>query len=134
MGRIVVVDDEETILEALEALLSPHEVVTFTDPKRALAYIEETDEVDVLITDLRLGLGTFNGFMLSAEVKRLKPDVKILLLSGYIDENSEEDRELASPFTDTLMSKPFEPERLLRTVERLCNGECRSTAEEQRAN
>jgi DNA-binding NtrC family response regulator len=82
--RILIVDDDTLLLEALERGLQFHglEVVaqgTFESARRAL----RSESFDALLTDVRLG--AFNGLHLAVEARNMHPDMRIIVFSGFDD-------------------------------------------------
>lgn len=102
---IVLVDDEDDIIETIGPYLqSQYKIATFKNGDNAIKFIRQ-NKVKLLITDLRMpGL---NGFMLIDEAKMLNDDLKIILISGFIDTNSKEERDLYRKYTPWCLSKPF---------------------------
>lgn len=90
MYRIMLVDDEENILNALRRVLSsnPGEwddtllVETFTEPEEALRRARHT-AFDLVMSDYRMP--RMNGVEFLKEFKRMQPNVGRLILSGYAD-------------------------------------------------
>ena len=80
---VLVVDDEPPLARALEhSLGSEFEVLAITTPEAALEVLEERD-VALVLSDQRLpGLG---GVELLAEVRRRRPDVVGVLITGHAD-------------------------------------------------
>ncbi len=78
---ILCVDREETALYFRRLVLEQHgyRVLTAESAQRALEIFLHQD-VDLVISDLQLGRDA--GETLSAEIKRLRPSVPVLLLSG----------------------------------------------------
>jgi DNA-binding NtrC family response regulator len=81
---IFVVDDEATLLELAEAILSPlgYEVRTFTDPELALKEFE-TVRPALVMTDY--WMPRMSGMDLIRECRRLNPGQKAVLISGTVD-------------------------------------------------
>jgi PAS domain S-box-containing protein len=82
--RILVVDDEEAILRVaartLEAL--GFVVLRYADPRRAIEAIERNPaELDCLLTDA--SMPGMSGIDFAASVRGLRPDVPIVVMSGY---------------------------------------------------
>jgi two-component system, cell cycle sensor histidine kinase and response regulator CckA len=71
-GRILVIDDEETLLEIISDTLSEHEVVCTSKPKEALRLIEVGERFDVIFCDLMMPQMT--GMDLYEAILRLRPD------------------------------------------------------------
>ena len=82
MGRILVLDDVLDAGVMIRQILKRrnHEVEVFTDEADALAHIA-AHPVDLAIIDIRLKkmLGT----EVLAEMKRISPSTKVLMLTGY---------------------------------------------------
>lgn len=83
-GDVLFVDDDEQVVEvAIELLKSLGYVVTgFSSSRKALAhFMENPTSFDLLITDLTMpGL---TGVELCAEVKKIAPDLPVILCTGY---------------------------------------------------
>jgi PAS domain S-box-containing protein len=53
-ARVHIIDDEPRVARAIARMLSPHDVVVFTDPEDALRAIEQGDVPDVILCDLMM--------------------------------------------------------------------------------
>ncbi len=84
MQRILFIDDEINILNALKRLLhhESFEIETTTSPEEALKMISQQDYA-VVVSDQRMP--GMEGTQLLAEVRRLSPDTVRILLTGYAD-------------------------------------------------
>ena len=84
---VLLVDDEENIIRALQRTLSRIgvDIVSATSAREAL-YILENTEVDVVISDMRMP--EMNGADFLAEVAQLYPDTLRYILTGYSDMES----------------------------------------------
>ena len=116
--RILLVDDDPTILEWLEAFLSiyGYTVVCAPDAADALAlYERERGDFDLLFTDVTLP--KTSGVELAEQISNLRPEMPILIGSGYMNE------EAFSLMTDSkrypFMSKPYMTDELLKTIKQL---------------
>jgi len=96
MSRILIVDDEESILKSLKRLLRAApctygnktfslEVTTFVSPAAALEHAEK-EEYDLFISDYRMP--AMDGIEFLKAAKALQPDAARLILSGYADLNA----------------------------------------------
>jgi DNA-binding NtrC family response regulator len=83
-GKIMLVDDEENVLNALNRCLRREvaELVVFPDPSEALEYLKE-NEVDVIVSDHRMP--NMSGVEFLIKVRKLYPDIVRVLLTGYAD-------------------------------------------------
>jgi two-component system nitrogen regulation response regulator NtrX len=112
--RILVVDDEPSILLEIAGALKRHyDVLTATNAEDAERILAE-ERVDLLMTDLRLP--GKDGLALLEAAKAAIPDLPVVLLSGHgtIEEAVKAIRLGAADF----LEKPFGPERLQVTAER----------------
>lgn len=87
--RILVVDDEASIRELLVKTLSlaEYEVDTAADGDSALARLRDTaNRCDLAIVDLKMP--GMDGLMLIRQVKRLRPDLPVIIITGFSTEVS----------------------------------------------
>jgi signal transduction histidine kinase len=83
-GTILVVEDDHDVLgvtaESLREL--GYQVVTAVDAARALEILRGDQPIDLLFSDVIIPGGT-NGAQLAVTARRVRPDLKVLLTSGY---------------------------------------------------
>ncbi len=125
-GRILLVDDDPDLLSSLSDLLQPegYEVAVangIASARRTAAAFEP----DVALLDIKLGPD--NGIELIAVLKRQRPDLACVIMTGYADTESAV-RALREGAEDFL-SKPVDPWSLLRTLNR-----CRQHQKMERKN
>jgi excisionase family DNA binding protein len=88
--RILVVDDEPSIREMLSktlGLVSEYDVETVPDGPAALDRIRETSgNYDLMIADLMMP--GMDGLTLIRQVKRTKPDLPVIIITGFSSESS----------------------------------------------
>ena len=84
-GRLLVVEDDEAVLAVTLEMLSElgYEVATACDAASALARLESGEPVDLLFSDVVMP-GGCNGAELAQRARALRPDLKVLLSSGYV--------------------------------------------------
>ena len=88
-GTILVVDDNKSILAAVEILLRTMfaRIITITNPNR-IRQILSDEQVDVVLLDMNFSAGINSGneglFWLS-EIKKQKPSVQVVLFTAYAD-------------------------------------------------
>ena len=88
--RVIYVDDEEALAFLAKRMLSRmgHSVEVFTDPKQALArFRAHPQDYDIVVTDLTMP--GMSGFDLSREVLATRPDIAVLLTTGYVRDGDE---------------------------------------------
>jgi two-component system, cell cycle sensor histidine kinase and response regulator CckA len=83
MTTILIVDDEPVILDVFRRFLENdvRRLVLAGSVREALARAEEAGEIDVALVDKNLGDGS--GLDVARALKRLKPDVEVILVTGY---------------------------------------------------
>ena len=109
---ILVVDDEEFILEtAREALFDAgYRVHTASGGREALQRVEE-DEIDVVVTDLRMP--EMDGFTLIRTLRARYANLPIVAASGVADGRTDEALEAGA---QAFLAKPFSAETLQATL------------------
>jgi DNA-binding NtrC family response regulator len=82
--RILLVDDEQNVLNALRRTLlgEPYEVDTVCDPTEALVLVNAGD-YDLILSDYRMP--KLDGVRLLRSIKNLRPDSIRIILSAYTD-------------------------------------------------
>ncbi len=88
-GKILVVDDNKSILSAVEILLQDEfdEVVTISNPNQLPTLIEYTD-FDLILLDMNFsaGVNTGNeGLYWLSRIKEIKPELEVILFTAYGD-------------------------------------------------
>ena len=79
------------------------------DGAEALTILQKDHGISILLTDL--GLPGMNGRQLVEEARRLRPDLKVIIASGYSSGND------AGPGLDvTYLAKPFDLGQLRRAL------------------
>ncbi len=112
---ILVVEDETPHLAFLKKLFETagYSVLTAKDGIEAIdAYKQRLKSIDVVLCDMALpSLGGWTVFM---SLREIDPDVKMILTSGYLDE------QVKSSFVEggvkDFIVKPYAAETLLRSV------------------
>ena len=114
--HILVVDDEPLVAEALAGVLrlEDHDVAAASDGSSALDAFRRT-AFDIVLLDI--GMPGMNGYRVAEEMKRLRPRVPILLVTGWREEVDHQRVKAAR--VEGVLGKPFQPRELLETVERL---------------
>jgi electron transfer flavoprotein beta subunit len=111
--KLLIVDDEEVVCQSCTRILAPHEfeVETCTDPQKGLQQAIENDYAGIL---LDIKMPQMNGIEFLRALRRVKPDVPVLIMTGYanVGNAAEAVRLHASDF----VSKPFTPDEMLAAV------------------
>ncbi|WP_321532910.1 sigma-54 dependent transcriptional regulator [uncultured Desulfuromonas sp.] len=111
--RILVVDDEAVIREAVKRILEQegYEVITATSGHTALEKVQ-IDDFTVVISDLKMpGMG---GMEVLKSIKILQPDVPVIIITGYATVETAVDAIKNGAFD--YLSKPFTPPQVKEMV------------------
>ncbi len=116
-GKIMIVDDEKDMLALLKRIISEetdHQLVAETNPARALEIFRE-DPFDLVITDLKMP--KLGGIQLLEEIKKIRPETSVVVLTAYA--TIETAVEATQKGADDYITKPFQRERILLTVNKM---------------
>ena len=118
MASLLLVDDDLSLLGALSRFLadSGFEVVpcsTFEDAKREIGSLRP----EILVTDVRLG--AFNGLQLALLARDVRPDVRVVVFSGYDDPVLKEE---ARRIGATYLVKPVSGHTLVQELRATASG------------
>ena len=119
--RVLVVDDEPTVLELLSDLLSSrgHRVVTAADGQAALDCLRrEPDGFDLIVSDIRMPV--LDGPGLHAAVRALAPDLARRMIFATGDIAGEEAHAFLAANGCAFLAKPFQLEDMEALMARLC--------------
>jgi PAS domain S-box-containing protein len=118
-GRsILVVEDEDGVRDIVCRILrkAGYEVHSAPEPLEALRMCREQNlHFDALLTDVIMP--GMSGTQLAAELRRQRPDLPVLFMSGYTSGPAPGGQEL--PADAPLLHKPFQSEHLLGTMHQL---------------
>jgi signal transduction histidine kinase/CheY-like chemotaxis protein len=113
-GKVLVVEDvaliRMTTVDMVEQL--GFVATEAADAAEALAILQKDGEIEILLTDL--GLPGMNGRQLVEETLRLKPDMKIIIASGY---STSEAEGADIKGNVSYLTKPFDMQQLRRALE-----------------
>ena len=118
--RILLVEDDEDLLEAMSATLSDfgYRVVCARNGTEALRILDSGQEFDLLFSDIAMPNGP-NGIELAGEARRRSKEIKILLTSGYAKDVLARHRALGE---FPIMQKPFQISELAKRVRSVLQG------------
>ena len=116
MSKILIVDDEARILLLLQSLLKAngHETATAKDGSGALDLVRNDEALDLVITDLRMA--PMDGMTLFREIKGLRPQMPVILLTAYASVETAIEAMKCGAFD--YLTKPFKVDELLAAVSR----------------
>jgi PAS domain S-box-containing protein len=116
-GTVLVVEDEPVVRSLITEVLSElgYHVLEAEDGPTGLAILQSDSKIDLLVTDI--GLPGLNGRQVADGARVVRPDLKVLLMTGYA--------EVAAAATGfltpgmALMTKPFEMDMLTARIKKL---------------
>jgi len=113
--RVLVVDDDEKILRICEELLAQRGFLVTTCPDSTQVIpLLKTTAYEVVLLDIRMP--GFEGTDLLPLIKKVAPDLPVILVSAYCDETNRNYYHTLGAFD--IVEKPFSHEILLDTVAR----------------
>ncbi|ATY32337.1 response regulator [Sphingomonas psychrotolerans] len=118
---VLVVDDEDKVRQlAVDALRElGYIVLSASGGESALILLETQPRVDLLLTDVLMP--GMHGTKLAAQVETLRPEIKLLYMSGYPSDGIVSDGMLADGVA--LLPKPFTVAQLAAKVRQVLDGE-----------
>jgi PAS domain S-box-containing protein len=83
-GTVLIVEDEPAVLEVASDIFDSlgYDVLTATDANEAVAVLGGDASIDVMFSDVIMPNG-MNGVELSRKAREMRPNLKVLLASGY---------------------------------------------------
>jgi PAS domain S-box-containing protein len=117
---VLVVEDDETVRLLVTQVLEElgYHYIQAVDARRALPYLEANRRIDLMITDV--GLPHINGRQLADIARKLRPDLRILFITGYAEQAALRSRFLAPGME--MMTKPFDLGALGEKIRDLLKG------------
>ncbi|QIH76540.1 response regulator transcription factor [Macrococcoides canis] len=121
--NIILVDDHHIVRQGMKFLLSTEEsfnvIDDFNNGRELLEHLDKTHLPDLIIMDLVMP--ELNGIEATRQVKAKFPEVKVLVLSSFIDE--EHVLGVMDAGADGYEMKDSEPKALIKTIKQIAAGE-----------
>ncbi len=120
---ILIVDDEEELVTIAKTILEElgYKTICVYGADQALQILEDNPDIDLLFSDVIMA-GSLNGFELARAATGIRPDLKILLTSGFTGQmqNLKADEQWGK----TLITKPYRDIELAKRIrDTLDNGD-----------
>jgi PAS domain S-box-containing protein len=112
---VLIIDDDESVVQLASEMLgrAGFDAVGISDAHEAIAtFRRRADEIGVVLLDR--AMPELSGEAVFEELRRIRPDARIVLLSGYTEESARE--AFAGKGLAGFVHKPFLPATLVRTV------------------
>ncbi|MGI5173623.1 sigma-54-dependent Fis family transcriptional regulator [Treponema sp. OMZ 840] len=117
---VLIVDDNQRVVESLSELLIPlGYFVHFALNTREAVAIVKTEKIDVALLDIRLG--NENGIECLREMLKEKPQLPVIMITGYATVDSAVDAMKLGAFD--YLKKPLDFENLTKTIEKAISDE-----------
>ena len=113
--RILLVDDDHNVIDTIKQMLEPlgYKVTASHGSMEALNTFRNSPQAfDLVLTDLAMPIMT--GLFLASELIKLRPNIPIIILTGYIADISI--KEAKSMGINTVLIKPFSQRRLVSAI------------------
>ena len=114
-GRILVVDDEQSVRESLREWFTKddHEVDTAADAKQALAKLQQDlGQWDVVLVDIKMP--GMDGMELQRRIHALDPGIQVIMITAYAAVDTAIGALKAGAFD--YVTKPFDPDLLSQLI------------------
>lgn len=117
---IMVVDDEPDLLRITTKMLENdgYDVHAFRNPEKALDHVEveNCNECAIIVSDIRMPV--INGIELAKRIKKLRPEIKVILMSAFEIHKEEWHKVLPSSDIDEFVQKPVKMSDLVDTIKK----------------
>ena len=123
---VLIVDDEQPIRELQNRMLTQagFDTILVDEAEKALTTIREGKPVDLIIADVHMP--GMNGDEMARRIRALRPDLKILFVTGFADTLFTSQPVLWE--NQAFLDKPFTRRGLLEAVSLLLDGNLRRAA------
>ncbi|HUI30149.1 MAG TPA: PAS domain S-box protein [Candidatus Acidoferrales bacterium] len=112
---VLIIEDEEMLRDLLKAILEPkgYKVLAASDGQEAMQTFQKNkDQIAVVLSDL--GLPKLSGEEIVSHIKRVNPEVKVIMASGFIDPEIRSVLEAAG--VKDFIQKPYMANEVLKVV------------------
>lgn len=128
MGTVLIVDDEKIVLDVLQRILARlgyTAIVTDSGESALKQFSEESFDLvlmDVLMPDR-------NGFEIAREMRQIRPDQKIVLVTGIGADAAAAQADSERICIDNILSKPFSYDKVKMIVKNALEPESQFTCD-----
>lgn len=124
-ASILIVDDEEMVANVAASILRElgYSTQVTTNTRQALAHIKDNEDIDLIFSDVVMP-DDLNGFEFAREAGRIRPELKVLLTSGFSKfkglEPEDQDSKLLA---QNILSKPYNRQELAASVRKILDSQ-----------
>ena len=117
--KILVIDDDSTIRDLLKKLLELNDYTVDTADNGQLGFEKAvTEDYDLVTMDIKMP--QWNGLEAIGGLEIVKPDLKILVISGFLSE-FENQKIDSAPNVLKLLAKPFNIKDAIAEIDKILN-------------
>ncbi|MCC6027241.1 MAG: response regulator [Archaeoglobi archaeon] len=109
--KILIVEDDESMIELLKKILCQYEVIVAKDGKEGVEKFL-AEKPDLVLMDIELP--KMNGIDATKEIKKIDPNAKIIAVTAYAVQRGNEAMKVGIL---EIISKPFKIKNLIEKVE-----------------
>lgn len=116
--KVLIIDDEVAILKMLSEMFSILNIENFTasnGEEGINIFKQHKDEINLVLLDILMP--RVNGMVVFEEIKKINPDVPIIIISGYT--NEPEILDFIVKHKLKFFRKPFHIEELMEAVKKI---------------
>ncbi len=112
--RVLLVEDQAEVRDAIEAMLVDLglTVLTAKDGVAARKVLDSSETIDLLLTDVLMPHAV-SGLALARDARKLRPDLKIIVVSGHLRQAHQDLRDIPGAI---FLEKPFRPSQLAEAI------------------
>ncbi len=118
--RVVVIDDDYPIRLLLEKVLErSYNVMAFNNVGKAVEYMIQNGNPDVIITDIKLPVIDGKDFLKNIKSSARFNSIPVVVVSSWNDENIK--LECSNSGADGYIQKPFDPQVVVKIIDEVVN-------------
>ncbi len=126
--KLLVIDDEQIVLDSVKRILSKESyTLTLTTKSREGLKLALSEDFDLILTDIKMP--EIGGMRVLRDIKREKPETPVVILTGYATVKSAVGAMKLG--ASDYLEKPFLPDVLLRTIEKVISKNANNDPEPQ---
>lgn len=115
---ILIVDDEFFVREFAVSIVEElgYRTLSASDVDGAMFYLRSFQQIDALITDIRLNTAALGGYELAREATKLRPNLGVIYATGNSITEKVKDLFVEGAH---FLQKPYSPDQLQNSLEKL---------------
>ena len=132
MNKVLIVDDEESILKGIKLNLGrTFDLTLANSPEEALDIISKDSTFEVIVSDMRMP--GMDGATMLRRIKDSHPEIMTILLTGHADFEFGGSQALQSGFLFKILIKPCPPQQLYAAIKLAIEAKDENNEENEKA-